>query len=267
MAQLESDLKQKLLDDDDGDKGRRAPDNSGTPRRLAATAMDRYEKEAAREAAEKKAAKPASTWRETDAKKSKGVFASLMFVLPMLWKGNWWVRLQVILTAFMIILSKLLNVSPNPQVAHPICLKFLIDDLTAGGSGYYDLLLYVLVKFSADICGNLREITFANISASAEIFIAEKVYKHVSDLPLQFHLERQTGKVLRVASRGSQSFASLLRYAVFVIGPMFLELGLVVGTIAFIFPWYFFLAMLGSVILYILDTFIVTEWRAKYFKV
>ena len=70
-----------------------------------------------------------------------------------------------------------------------------------------------------------------------------------------------------MASRGSQSFASLLRYAVFVIGPMFLELGLVVGTIAFIFPWYFFLAMLGSVILYILDTFIVTEWRAKYFKV
>ena len=119
MAQLESDLKQKLLDDDDGDKGRQAPDNTGTPRRLAATAMDRYEKEAAREAAEKRAAKPASTWRDSDAKKSKGVFASLMFVLPMLWKGTWWVRVQVVMTAFMIILSKLLNVSANSRSPIP----------------------------------------------------------------------------------------------------------------------------------------------------
>ena len=101
-----------------------------------------------------------------------------MFILPMLFKGNWWVKVQVIITFTIIVLAKLLN------VAHPICLKFLIDDLTAGGDGYYYLALYVLVKFSADIASNIREITFANIASSAEIFIAEKVYKHVNALSL-----------------------------------------------------------------------------------
>ena len=71
--------------------------------------------------------------------------------------------------------------------------------------------------------------------------------------------------MLRVASRGSQSFAAILRYSMFSLGPMFLELGLVIITIAFIFPWYFSVAMLGSVILYIGDTVLMTEWRARYF--
>lgn len=36
--------------------------------------------------------------------------------------------------------------------------------------------------------------------------------------------------------------------------------------VGILFPWYFFLIILVSIAAYIIDTFVVTEWRAKYFK-
>ena len=36
--------------------------------------------------------------------------------------------------------------------------------------------------------------------------------------------------------------------------------------IAFLFPWYFFLVILISIVVYLADTFLVTEWRAQFFK-
>lgn len=36
--------------------------------------------------------------------------------------------------------------------------------------------------------------------------------------------------------------------------------------IGILFPWYFFLIILVTIAAYIIDTFVFTEWRAKYFK-
>lgn len=160
----------------------------------------------------------------------------------------------------MIILAKALN------VFHPIVLKYLIDTLVEGGSIYHLVILYAVAKFAADLVNNLREVTFAKVSASAEVFIADKVYNHIQNQSLAFHLKRETGKIIRICSRGSQSFSSILKYTIFNIWPLFLELAFVVVIIGFFYPFWFFILVLISIIAYILDTFLVTEWRAKYFK-
>jgi len=41
---------------------------------------------------------------------------------------------------------------------------------------------------------------------------------------------------------------------------------MVVIIIANMFPWYFAVIVFGSIIMYLVVTYIVTEWRAKYFK-
>jgi ATP-binding cassette, subfamily B, heavy metal transporter len=64
-----------------------------------------------------------------------------------------------------------------------------------------------VVKFSAELVNNLREIPFATVMANAEVFIADKVYNHVQSQSLAFHLNRETGKIIRICSRGSSSFA------------------------------------------------------------
>lgn len=157
-------------------------------------------------------------------------------------------------------LAKVLN------VCHPIILKFAIDALVAGDQIYYLVILYCVVKFAADLVNNLRETSFAKVSANAEVYIADKVYNHIQNQSLAFHLKRETGKIIRICSRGSQSFSQILRHTIFNIGPLFLELLLVVLIIGFFFPYWFFILVCLSIIAYMVDTFYVTEWRARYFK-
>ena len=199
-------------------------------------------------------------WSAAGSKESRGVWYALRFTMPALWKGSWWIRFQVVATLFMIILGKALN------VVHPLVLKVLIDTLVQGERVYDLVALYAGARLVADFVNNLREVTFARVSANAEVYIADKVYNHIQNQSLAFHLKRETGKIIRICSRGSQSFSQILRYTIFNIMPLFLELLFVVIVIAFVFPYWFFLLVLISIVAYILDTYIVTEWRAKYFK-
>lgn len=168
--------------------------------------------------------------------------------------------MQVLTTFLLIVLGKVIN------VIHPLVLKMVIDWLTLGQTGYFLVIAYCIIKFAGEIVNNMREVTFAAVSANAEVFIADKVYNHVQSQSLEFHLNRETGKILRICQRGSSSFSSILWTTMFSIGPLFLELLFVIIIVAYLFPWYFFIVILVSIIAYLVDTFLVTEWRAKYFK-
>lgn len=126
--------------------------------------------------------------------------------------------------------------------------------------------MYAIVRFTADFVNNIREIPFANVSASAEIYIAHLVYSHIQNQSLAFHLSRETGKVIRTVSRGSQSFSTILRMALFQIFPLCVELILVMFIIMGLYPIVFFFVVLTSVVVYVGATIQLTEWRAKYFK-
>lgn len=160
----------------------------------------------------------------------------------------------------MIILAKVLNVT------HPLLLKYLIDTLIAGESIYFLVVAYTVNRLLADFVNNLREVTFAKVSANAEVYIANKVYNHIQNQSLAFHLKRETGKIIRICSRGSQSFSQILRYTIFNIWPLFLELLFVVVIVGIYYPYWFFILIILSIIAYVVDTFMVTEWRAKFFK-
>ena len=79
-------------------------------------------------------------------------------------------------------------------------------------------------------------------------------------------MSRETGKVIRIVSRGSAAFAQILRYTLFSLFPIILELIFVIAIIGYIYPIDFFAITTTSVFLYILATVCVTEWRAKFFK-
>jgi len=48
--------------------------------------------------------------------------------------------------------------------------------------------------------------------------------------------------------------------------PIFIELGFVLIVILSLYPVAFFFITGGSVVVYIVVTGVITEWRAKYFK-
>jgi len=69
------------------------------------------------------------------------------------------------------------------------------------------ILLYAVTKFVAEFLNYIREIPFAYIAANAEKYIAALVYRHIQNQSLAFHLSRETGKIIRIVSKGSNSFA------------------------------------------------------------
>ena len=124
--------------------------------------------------------------KETEAtKKTYSLLDFAKFTLPYLWRGGFWIRVQTVITFVLLIVSRLLNVT------HPLILKYAIDAISCIGekperqdecashsSTYFLVAMYALVRFLADLVNNIREIPFANVSASAEIHIAHQVYSH-----------------------------------------------------------------------------------------
>ena len=205
-------------------------------------------------------------------KKTYTLWDFTKFTMPFLWKGGFLIRVQTVLTFVLLFVAKGLNVT------HPLILKFVIDRIQLchfdgvhetcpdSGNTYFLVAMYCMVRFAADFVNNIREIPFANVSASAEIFIAHLVYTHIQNQSLAFHLSRETGKVIRTVSRGSQSFSTILRMALFQICPLIVELILVMIIILSLYPVVFFFVVFVSVVTYIVTTIFLTEWRAKYFK-
>ena len=94
------------------------------------------------------------------------------------------IKLQTILTFILLFVAKGLNVT------HPIILKYAIDNIQEcldvnscpnSDRVYFFVAMYCIVRFAADFVNNIREIPFANVSASAEIYIAHIVYTHVQN--------------------------------------------------------------------------------------
>jgi len=96
--------------------------------------------------------------------------------------------------------------------------------------------------------------------------MALKVFRHLHDLSLDYHLSRQTGALQRDIERGTNGISFLMRFVIFNILPTFFELGLVVVLLLINYPPYFAIITLIAVITYVLYTAKITEWRTMYVR-
>ena len=206
----------------------------------------------------------------------------MKFTLPRLWKGGCAQRSIVIINVLMVFLLKAVNVFV------PLILREVIDSiiceeekleagetfLLRGGEGgcpsenetYLIIGIYALVRFGADFLTYIREVPYANMAAVAEISIAHDVYDHVQRQCLAFHLSRETGKIIRIVSRGSQQFSQILRMLWFNLAPMLVEVTMVLVIFGTLFSYQFLLVQLGAIVLYVGVTYNITEWRASKFR-
>lgn len=151
----------------------------------------------------------------------------------------------------------------------PIVLKRLIDALDFKDSTTATLMAipiglivgYGLLRFSASLFTELREVFFARVTQHAVRQIALEVFQHLHALSLRFHLGRQTGGVSRDIERGTRAIQSLVSYSLYNIFPTIIEFVLVLGYFAFFYDFIFAAITLAALIVYIVFTIIVTEWR------
>ena len=183
------------------------------------------------------------------------LWLTLNKLVPYLWQYKW----RVILALACLFSAKLAN------VAVPLVFKSMIDDLTSAQQAMalpvLLLLLYGALRFSTSLFAELREILFARVTQRAVRRIALEVFRHLHELSLRFHLQRQTGGVSRDVERGSRSISSLISYTLYSILPTLVEITLVLGILFARYDSSFVLITLLSLTAYIVFTVKVSNWR------
>ena len=156
----------------------------------------------------------------------------------------------------------------------PILLKRLIDDLNIRADSPQVLLVvpvalilaYGLLRMAASLFAELREFLFARVTQNAVRKVALQVFEHLHALALSFHLARQTGGVSRDIERGTRGIQSLISYSLYSILPTLVEFILVLGYLAYSYDIWFAAITLCALVLYIVFTVVVTEWRTHFRK-
>ena len=162
-----------------------------------------------------------------------------------------------------------LVVSKLAMVGVPIVLKYIVDGLNADPGQTVALpivllLIYGLLRFINSGFNELRDAIFARVRYHAMNALSVSVLRHLHQMSLRYHLERNTGAISRDMERGTQSISSILNYLVFNIVPTAAEFVLVALILYSQYDSLFAGIIFFSVIFYVGFTLMVTEWRMHY---
>ncbi|MDY0413747.1 MAG: ABC transporter ATP-binding protein/permease, partial [Pseudomonas sp.] len=174
---------------------------------------------------------------------------------------------RVILAVGMLILAKVATVTT------PIALKYIIDYLDQNRG--LDMLLwmplmlvlaYGALRFGSTLFSELRDAIFARVAERAMRRVSLRVFRHLHQRELAFHLDRKTGGLARDIERGTTGISFLLRFTLFNIVPTLLEIVMISGILLVAFNVSYVLAILVSVLVYVVFSIRVTEWRTSFVR-
>ncbi|XP_061347450.1 ABC transporter B family member 25, mitochondrial isoform X2 [Gastrolobium bilobum] len=196
-----------------------------------------------------------------------------------LWmRDNLEFRFRVFAALGLLVGAKVLNV----QV--PFLFKIAVDWLTTatGNAGAFAsnstalalfatpvavLVGYGIARTGASAFNELRTAIFSKVALRTIRLVSRKVFSHLHDLDLRYHLSRETGALSRIIDRGSRAINFILSAMVFNVVPTILEISMVSGILAYKFGAPFALITSLSVAAYVIFTLTITQWRTKFRKV
>jgi ATP-binding cassette subfamily B protein len=169
---------------------------------------------------------------------------------------------RVTIVVILLVLAKLTS------VAIPLALKEIVDamDKPKAMLAIPVILVigYGLLRLFSTLFGEIRDAVFAKVTQRSIRRVAIKVFAHLHNLSLRFHLERQTGGVSRDIERGTRGISFLLTFLLFNILPTLLEIGLVAAILFVKYSPWFAIITFVTLVIYIAFTLFITEWRMVY---
>lgn len=158
------------------------------------------------------------------------------------------------------------------SVGLPFALKHIVDYLDQSPLPSFSLaalgllLAYGGLRFANVLFSELRDTVFGRVTERAMRRIGLRVFEHLHQLDLNFHLNRRTGGLARDIERGTNGISFLLRFMVFNIVPTFIEIGLVMVLLGWNYGLWFSLIVLAAVVCYVLFSVYTTEWRTGFLR-
>ena len=190
---------------------------------------------------------------------------TLLRVLPDLWpREHLNLRIRVIVALVFLVLAKV------AVLITPFIYRDAVDAL-AGETALMAVPIFLVIAYGVSrlmtsVFQQLRDLVFARVGQHALRQLGLRIFRHVHELSLNYHISRKTGVLSRVIDRGIKAIDFLLRYLLFSIVPLMLELSVVAVIFLTEFGWTYLVVMIATIAAYIAFTFRVTEWRVKIRK-
>ena len=193
-------------------------------------------------------------------------------LIPHLWpKNNIAIKIRVSLSLICLIIAKIATVGT------PLFMIWAVDSLSGDlkvtepkflfGIGSVGLVIsYGVMRVFSVGFNELRDGIFAMVGQRALRHLALQTFFHIHALSLRFHIERKTGALNRIIDRGVKGVDFLLRFLLFSILPLILELFLVGLLLIVRYDWTYAAFVFLTIVLYVWYTFKVTDWRVSIRK-
>ena len=204
---------------------------------------------------------------EIAAAERKSGIRTILRVVPYLWpKDRFDFRVKVISALVLLVLAKaVINFAP-------FLYREAVNALTETGNSPFLLgavgmtVAYGGARILSRGFEQLRDVVFAAVAQRAFRNLALETFQHIHKLSLRYHISRKTGALSRVIERGVKGLEFLLRFLLFSVGPLVLELLIIAGIMLFWFDYLYLTVIIVMIAAYIWFTFKVTEWRVKIRK-
>ena len=205
---------------------------------------------------------------EIAAAERKSGMRTILRVVPYLWpKDRFDFRVKVISALVLLVLAKaVINFAP-------FLYREAVNALTETGNSQFLLgavgmtVAYGGARILSRGFEQLRDVVFAAVAQRAFRNLALETFQHIHKLSLRYHISRKTGALSRVIERGVKGLEFLLRFLLFSVGPLVLELLIIAGIMFFWFDYLYLTVIIVMIAVYIWFTFKVTEWRVKIRKI
>ncbi len=201
-------------------------------------------------------------------------------VFAELWQAVWRHRRRTLAALALLVLAKLAGVGV------PLVLKAIIDRFSdprsmaaAVGEGaaaplqaapyvialpVFLLLSYALLRFTGTLFTELRDLVFARVTQRTVTAFAERTFAHLLSLSPKFHVQRNTGSLIRDVERGTSGIGFLLGAGLFTVVPTLVEFAAVLGVMMAGYSLWFTLVIMLTFFVYAGFTTTLTDRRALH---
>ncbi|MEJ6388648.1 ABC transporter ATP-binding protein/permease [Gymnodinialimonas sp. 2307UL20-7] len=191
-------------------------------------------------------------------------------VSPYLWpEDKPWVKRRVVVALALLAFAKVIAVTTPFFYREAVNL---LSGETASPAWMLGLgavaitVVYGLTRVLNVAFQQLRDAVFARVAQRALRQLALETFQHIHALSMRYHITRKTGGLSRIIERGVKGVEFLLRFLLFSIGPLILELALTGIILAVVFDINYLLVLTATITAYVWFTFKVTEWRVRIRK-
>ena len=185
-------------------------------------------------------------------------------LVPFLWpQGEWTLRARLVVAFVCIVFAK------AATVTLPFLVGLTVNALSVENAAIIVvpialILGYGLLRTIGLAFTQLQDALISRVVERAVRQIQVRLFSHIQQLGLQFHLDRQTGAISRTIERGARAIDMLLTLVVLRTLPAILEF-VFVCTLQWVkYGWLYSLVTFISTAAYVTYTISITDWRLKF---